>query len=73
MGIEDEGGAVIASPSDHSDKEMRDSSGSSDDESNIEDMPLKKRQKTTSGQTGAIIQASAEEKALKLLSSKTFF
>ena len=49
------------------------SEGSQDEES-IEQIPLKKRQKTGSEQTGSALKgASAEEKALKLLSSKTFF
>ena len=44
----------------------------SDDES-IEDIPLKKRQKTSVEATGSKSLAKTEDKALKLLSSQAFF
>ena len=84
MGEPDDEGVVLGDPDDEAsyDGERSDdggdesqSAGSEDgdgDESSISDVPLKaKRQKTSVAQTGS--GASAEEKALKLLSSKTFF
>ena len=75
---------ILATPSDNeqneshsqgssSDRFVRDDDDDDDDEEeSIEEIPLKKRQKTNSGQTGAKL-ASQEDKALRILNSKAFF
>lgn len=49
----------------------KDQTDEDDDDESIEEIPLKKRQKTSSEQTGK--QSSSEARALSLLKDKTFF